>query len=190
MANMMLQLLKTLIILFVSLFLQPSSSNHPSTLDHGLLKKLHEVAGVYKDESKRKGLEKTVIITTSNYGYLNHLHNFKCFADRLDIRFLVLAMDIRLKNYLAEHTNMVSYLLRAGAVGNVTSNASSWQSMDYYTVVNKKTEAVYTVLSHGFDLLFAEVDIAIVRDPFPYLNYPDMHYIHSVNLFCLRFDDY
>lgn len=163
-----------------------SSCIRQQPVDHGILKSLHEVSGVYVDENKRKGFEKTVVITTCNHGFLNHLYNFKCFADRLQIRFLVLAMDLKLQTYLTEHTNMVSYLLRAGSVGNVSSSSSEWLSFEYNAIVNKKTEAVYTVLSHGYDLLFADVDIAIVSDPFPYFNMPGMHYMHSSNSPCTR----
>ena len=38
-------------------------------------------------------LKQTIIITACNYGYVNHLHNFKCFMDRLGFRFVVFALD-------------------------------------------------------------------------------------------------
>ena len=31
------------------------------------------------------GLEKTVLVTGGNFGYLNHIHNFNCFAERLNL---------------------------------------------------------------------------------------------------------
>jgi hypothetical protein len=163
-----------------------SNTHSPANQDHVLLKKLHEVAGVYVDETKRQGLEKTVVITSCNYGFLNHLHNFKCFAKRLGIRFLVMSMDAKLHNHLTQHTNMISYLLRAGVVGNVSSETHGWASRFYQQITAKKTEAVHAVLVHGYDLLFADVDMAIVRDPFPYLLYPGVQYVHSTNDLCRR----
>jgi hypothetical protein len=173
--------------LLLSIFVQDSSGDHYlANPDHVLLKKLHEVAGVYVNETKRKGLEKTVVITSCNHGFLNHLHNFKCFADRLGIRFLVMSMDLTLHAHLVRGTTMYSYLLRAGAVGNVSSESNEWASRNYTQITAKKSEAVYSVLAHGYDLFFAEVDIAIVRDPFPYLLYPGIQYVHSANSPCQR----
>ena len=44
---------------------------------------LINAAGYYTNEtlSKLKSLEKTVIVTASNYGYISHLHNFKCHLE-------------------------------------------------------------------------------------------------------------
>ena len=53
---------------------------------------LQRVAGVFKDKP-RKGMEKTILMTGCNHGFLNHLENFKCFADRLNMKFLVIALD-------------------------------------------------------------------------------------------------
>jgi len=50
-------------------------------------------AGVYRDPLKNPAMNRTVIITGTNHGYVNHLHNFKCFMDRLKLKVLVFAMD-------------------------------------------------------------------------------------------------
>ena len=58
---------------------------------------LERVAGVFYNDSNRaeygRNLDKTVVMTGCNHGFLNHLMNFKCFADRLGIKFLVVALD-------------------------------------------------------------------------------------------------
>jgi hypothetical protein len=172
-------------LLLASVLIRNSSCDHHIAIpDHVLLKKLHEVAGVYVHIAKRQGLEKTVVITSCNHGFLNHLHNFQCFADRLGIRFLVMSMDLSLHSYLTRSTTMDSYLLRDGGVGNVSSESHVRQTPYHHQIIAKKVEAVYSVLAHGYDLFFAEVDIAIVRDPFPYLLYPGIQYVHSVNSLC------
>ena len=53
-----------------------------------LLKKLQQVAGIYQDPSQAKamGVEKAVMVTACNHGFLNHLFNFDCFIRRLGKR--------------------------------------------------------------------------------------------------------
>lgn len=62
-----------------------SSDVAASSSNAELLKKLQEVAGIYKDASKAKamGVEKAVLVTACNHGFLNHLFNFDCFVRRL-----------------------------------------------------------------------------------------------------------
>lgn len=169
-------------IYFASVFSQVH--HHESKPDPLLLEKLKEVAGIYKDKSKQKGLEKAVMITSCNHAYLNHLHNYKCFADRLGFNFLVMSMDPIIHQYITQNTTMVSYLLTEGAVGNISSDPGEFRSRQFNMITAKKVEAVYFVLDYGYDVLFADVDIAVVRDPIPHVIYPGMDYVHSTNSFC------
>ena len=62
---------------------------------HGALK---SVAGVYHTvpshtDAHLVQLNGTVIITVSNSGYLSHLLNFDCFAQRLGLRYAVFSLD-------------------------------------------------------------------------------------------------
>ena len=41
----------------------------------------------------------------TNYGYVNHLHNFKCFMDRLKLKVLVFAMDSKVHQHITEKMN-------------------------------------------------------------------------------------
>lgn len=36
--------------------------------------------------------------------------------------------------------------------------------------------------------MFADTDVAIVQDPFPYLVYNNIDYVHSLNAICTRQD--
>ena len=42
------------------------------------------------------------LIPGCNRGFVNHLHNFKCFMDRLGFKFLVVSMDLATHEYLTE----------------------------------------------------------------------------------------
>jgi hypothetical protein len=176
------------LILYLCIFLCHALAERSASepYDAVLEQKLKETAGVYIDESKRKGLEKTVFFTSCNYGFINHLHNFHCFAKRLGLRFLVMSMDEKLHHYIEQHTSMVSYLLHAGAVGNTSSDIQNYGNPSYHRITYKRTEAVYDVLTYGYDVLMIEVDIAIVRDPMPYILHPGIRYVHQMNTLCTR----
>lgn len=62
-----------------------SDLSSPAVASGDLLKKLQEVAGIYKDANKAKsmGVDKAVLVTACNHGFLNHLFNFDCFVRRL-----------------------------------------------------------------------------------------------------------
>lgn len=151
-----------------------------------LLKQLEKVAGVYKNESRSNGLklEKTVLITGCNHGFINHLLNFKCFADRLGFKFLVIAMDERAHQYITANTTMDSYLMTGGAVGEVTGHSTEFRSRQFNLITARKKEAVHDILKLGYDVVFSDTDVAMVRDPLPYMLRTNVDYVHSLNYMC------
>jgi hypothetical protein len=149
-----------------------------------LLNILQKVSGVYKDKEKARPYEKTVLVTGCNHGFLNHLHNFKCYADRLGMQFLVIAMDKQAHEYIVKNTTMNSYLMAGGAVGEVTGSSTSFRSKQFNLITAKKKEAVHDILELGFDVLFSDTDVAMIRDPLPYLVRTNVDYAHSLNYMC------
>lgn len=149
-----------------------------------LKKMLDKVAGIYKDPSRSKGLEKTVLITACNHGFVNHLHNFKCFADRLGMKFLIMAMDKQAHHYITTNTTMHSYLMVGGAVGEVTGSSTEFRSKQFNLITARKKEAVHDILQLGYDVLFSDTDVAMIRDPIPYMIRVNVDYSHSLNYMC------
>jgi hypothetical protein len=147
---------------------------------------LHRVAGVFVNETKQyKGyggqLNKTVVMTGCNHGFLNHLMNFKCFADRLGVKFLVVALDKKTHDYIRLNTSMDSIYMQ---YADVTEEATEFRSKQFNLITTRKKEAVHDVLKLGYDVLFSDTDVAIVRDPFPYLLWKNVDYVHSLNCIC------
>jgi hypothetical protein len=173
-------MLVLLVCLFLVLFGQASAVPDREELKRQLAK----VAGIYKDPSKAKGYEKTVLITGCNRGFVNHLHNFKCFADRLGMKFLVMAMDREAHEYITRNTTMSSYLMVGGAVGEVTGAATEFRSKQFNLITARKKEAVHDILQLGYDVLFSDTDVAIIRDPLPYMIRANVDYAHSLNYMC------
>ncbi len=150
-----------------------------------LLSMLNKVAGVYTDEKRiTYDLKKTVLVTGCNYGFINHLQNFKCFADRLGMKFLVIAMDKQAHSYITQNTTMNSYLMGEGVVGEVTGVSTTFRSKDFNLITAKKKEAVHDILSLGFNVVFSDTDVAMIRDPIPYMMWKNVDYVHSLNNMC------
>lgn len=144
-------------------------------------------AGVFNNPIDQIGLEKIVVITGCNHGYLNHLHNFDCFAKRIDLKYLVIAMDRHAYEYIKENTTtLLTYHMTDGVVGEITSDSTDFRSKQFNLITAKKKEAVHRVLTLGYDVLFVDTDVAILRNPMPYLLWNNVDYVHSLNAVCVK----
>lgn len=148
--------------------------------------KLRRVSGIYEDEAKAKSMdvEKAVLVTGCNFGFLNHLHNFDCFMKRLGMKYIVMAMDKKVYDYLERNTSIVAYHLTGDSNADVTSLPQEFRSKNFNIITAKKKEAVHKILLLGYDVLFADTDVAILRDPLPYMIWKNVDYVHSINAFC------
>ena len=150
---------------------------------------LQQAAGVYTDPQRQVGLERIVVVTGCNHGFLNHLLNFRCFADRLGLKFLVVAMDEQANTNLTKHTKMLTYYMPTGAdntSASVTSDSVTFRSKQFNLITARKKEAVHDILVLGYDVLFSDTDVAMLRDPLPYLLWKNVDYVHSLNAVCRR----
>jgi Nucleotide-diphospho-sugar transferase len=149
---------------------------------------VQKAAGLFVDPAKQAGYEHTVLVTGCNYGFLNHLQNFKCFADRLGMKFLVIAMDEKAFQHLSQSGDMLVYYMSgsadAASATAVTSDSVTFRSKQYNLITARKKEAVHDILVLGYDVLFSDTDVAIVRNPLPYLIWRNVDYVHSLNACC------
>lgn len=134
----------------------------------------------YSDDTLRK----TVLITGCNHGFINHLHNFKCYAEKLGMKFLVIAMDKLAYSYIIHNTTMTAYLMMGGAVGDVTAHSQKFRSQQFNLITARKKEAVHDILSLGYHVLFSDTDVAMIRDPLRYMLWENVDYVHSLNYMC------
>lgn len=164
-----------LCLIIVHLALTRTESDLPALLS--------QVEGIF---SGNKAIPKTVMVTACNFGFINHLHNFKCFADRLGMKFIVFALDAEAHAYIKANTSMVSYQMTSGVVGNVTGESSDFRSKQFNLITAKKKEAVHNILKLGYDVLFTDTDVALLRNPMPYLLWDNIDYVHSLNAVCTQ----
>ena len=93
-------------------------------------------SGVYLDTSRSHSLslENTVLVTASNFAYLNFLHNWKCWTDRLKLKFLVIAMDEKTHTYLNKR-NIISYYWTGNI--SVTGEAAEFRDPQFNIITNR-----------------------------------------------------
>jgi hypothetical protein len=179
------------IVIFIALAFHFNTALHTIESirnNHELIAKLEQVKGVYEDSSKSKqmGVENTVLITACNHGFLNHLYNFDCFMKRLKMKYLVFAMDKQAYDYLRTNTSINVYNMNqlGDSGGEVTALPQLFRSKQFNIITAKKKEAVHDVMLLGYDVLFSDTDVALIRDPFPYMIWKNVDYVHSLNAMC------
>jgi hypothetical protein len=170
----------------ITLVSSPVCKGQETAPDDQLKAAVKLAAGVYVDPSRQKGFEDILVVAGCNYGYLNHLHNFKCFTDRLGIKFLVVSMDQQAHSYITNRTNMISYYAGAGRVGEVGGGNMQFRSREFNILTAKKKEAVHDILKLGYSVLFSDTDVVMLQDPFPYLLWKNIDYVHSINAVCTK----
>ena len=179
------------IFLYLLLLMPPHfsavSSDDISKKTETLQVMLAKSYGIFVDKKRQVGLKHTVLVTGCNYGFINHLQNFKCFADRLGLKFLVIALDERSYIHLTKHTDMNVYYMALGSDKSsdaITSDSTTFRSKQFNLITARKKEAVHDILSLGYDVIFSDTDVAILKDPTPYLLWKNVDYVHSLNAPC------
>ena len=170
------------------LFSFPGRSENHSTSTRPLEEALVKAAGVYIHPPKyistlNLDLNKTVIITGANFGYINHLHNFKCFIDRLGLKVLVVSMDERTHKYVSSNMPSMTSLFWNG-VDVVQEASTEFRTQQFHVITNRKKEAVLGAMKLGYNAIFIDTDVAVLRDPLSYLIWDRVDYVHSLNKIC------
>lgn len=144
---------------------------------------VQKALGVYRDPLKSPGLNRTIIVTASNRGYLNHLHNFKCFMDRLNMKFLVIALDTSTGAYLSQYKDM-NHFYDKQHTNVVREDNHNFRSRQFNLLSKRKLEAVYKILKKGYDVIFIDTDVLSLKDPTELLLYNAVDYVFALNFMC------
>jgi len=100
------------------------------------------------------------------------------------MKFLVIAMDKQAYNYITNHTTMHTFLMTGGSIGEVTGLPQEFRSKQFNLITAKKKEIVHDILKLGYDVLFSDTDVAMIRDPLPYMIRINVDYSHTLNYMC------
>eukprot|EP01036_Dinobryon_divergens_P028204 gene28204-37108_t len=79
---------------------------------------------------------------------------------------------------------MSAYHMVGGAVGEVTTDPQKFRSKQFNLITARKKEAVHDILKLGYNVLFSDTDVAMIRDPLPYMLWENVDYVHSLNYWC------
>ncbi len=175
------------IVLFFTFCLIILAEYADEILKEDLSRILKSSSGVYSTNKNEPTLKNTVIITTVNFGYLNHFLNFNCFMERLKLKYLVFVLD--LKSYKTLETLGLSksaYYFNIKGL-TVEEHSSDFRSHQFNIISNLKILCVHTVLKLKYDVIFIDPDIAVINDPVPFLITPHIDYVHSSNYPCSRY---
>ena len=125
-----------------------------------LSERLHRHAGLYKDKSKAPELKDVLLLTASNSGYLEMLTNWECFAERLGLDWMVIAMNSELQQHLGER----SFL----ATGQEWEQAEAFNSKVGFKVIacNKLRSVLDVLRNTNLDIVFSDADNVFKSDPF------------------------
>lgn len=197
-----------LVVYFLSLLVtisishqQSTNSSHRTQRKQLLLDALADAAGIYKHldnvdktAARQLILSKTVLLTISNYKYLNHLHNFKCFLDRLHYKFLLVSLDTIIHDFISEwstsakisdntrYSKIISYRWDNKSL---LDSSADYGSKEFAEITSSiKSEVVGQIISLGFNVIFIDIDVILLHDIIPYLVIPNMDYVHGVNWVC------
>lgn len=90
-------------------------------------------------------------------------------------------MDDRVADHLSK-TNMTNYFWQGNS--RAESESTRFRSRAFNVIVNRKKSATLAVMELGYNIIFADTDVVIVRDPIEYLVWKNVDYAHSVNKYC------
>ena len=118
----------------------------------------------------------TVLIVLRNFLYSG-----------LELKFMVLSMDAHTHHYVKSR-GIISYhyshLHTSVDNSSVGEGMTGFRSSAFNHISRNKKKGVSDILELGYDVLFSDGDVAIVRDPIQYLRYQNVDYVHSVNVLC------
>lgn len=101
---------------------------------------------------------------------------------RLKMKYLVIAMDKKAYEYLSANTSIVTYYMHSD--NEITTAPQEFRSKQFNIITTRKKEAVLAIMKLGYNVLFSDTDVAILRDPLPYMIWNNVDYVHSINAFC------
>jgi len=178
-----LRSLLTLSIVFA--FLSKLFGNLIAESDRSVEEIIREAAGVYLDNTiaKRDGLEKTILITASNFGYMDMVQNLACFIKLHNLKMLFIAMDQ--KAYDSVPTNIPNIKRVVFLEGTeVGTDVYSFREGQFNDISFRKLKVVLSLLKHGYDVIFFDSDIAILENPVPLLVLKQFDYVFQQDHFC------
>ena len=121
---------------------------------------LRQHAGLYQDKTRAPELKNVLLLTAANYGYLDMLQNWECFARKLGLDWLVVALDDRIYKELGPERSFPT-------VGERHDSYERFGSPGFKIVgCNKLRSMLYVLVETQLDVVFSDGDSVFKSDPF------------------------
>ena len=134
--------------------LEASNENQP------LAQLLRRHAGLYLDKSRAPELKNALLLTAANSGYLDMLQNWECYARKLGLDWLVIAMDDKIYQQLGPERSFLT-------VGERHDSFERFGSPGFKIVgCNKLRSMLYVLMETQLDVVFSDGDSVFKSDPF------------------------
>jgi hypothetical protein len=143
-------------------------------------------------------LRKTVIVTICDTEFIAHLNNFQCLLDRLGLKFLVVFVETGRPQQQHQVPREHHHLRRVlSVVGNSTqidnmyiyhhnlpSADAAHEAKSIHLSKTFQFKVMQQIVKLGYNLVFADVDTVIVRDPSSILALVGVDIAYGVNAKC------
>jgi hypothetical protein len=93
-------------------------------------------------------------------------------------------MESQVHDYIMNRTQMISVLMNAGKFGEASGSSAGFRDKHFNMITAKKIEAVHDIMVKGYNVIFSDLDVAVVQDPVPHMVVPNVDYAHTVNAVC------
>eukprot|EP01038_Epipyxis_sp_PR26KG_P009477 gene9477-12768_t len=141
-----------------------------------LLQDLKQLLDVFRekmgDPMDSNGNRRAVTVMVANEGVMDLLLNFLCSAEaaKIDLKSIVVFVGTEDCVELVESMGVNG--IYSPALGSMPANAAGGYLDDTFArMMWFKTTSVYLALVAGFEVLFQDVDLVWLKDPFPYFKY-------------------
>ncbi|XP_071792415.1 uncharacterized protein [Asterias amurensis] len=120
------------------------------------------------DVQKRK---KTVVLTTTNAAFIDFADNFleSVRLTKTCPNITIIAEDDLTSQHYEKRIGAGLHILKTNS-GKTSSGRLQFDSEDYRKFVNKRPSYILSFLEKGYNVLFTDVDMFWLKDPFPFFD--------------------
>jgi hypothetical protein len=150
---------------------------HPTAEDSLLYPMLQELPELVK-EFRRKmgdpidaktGKRRNALVMVANEGVMDLLLNFLCSAEMAEIDLKSIVVFVGDERFISLIENMGANAIYSAALGSMPKKAAGFYMDNTFSrMMWFKTTSVYLALSAGFEVLFQDVDLVWLKEPYSY----------------------
>ncbi|KAJ9450524.1 hypothetical protein DIPPA_25076 [Diplonema papillatum] len=129
-----------------------------SPFEKEIRQKWRKSAGLYKDKSLRPELSEIVMVTVVNNAYKEMFDNWKCFAEKHGLDFMVFSFDEPALDFIGREKSVL-------IPGDTTETQIQLNSERFNVMGCQKLDAVIALLEAGADVIMIDADCVFKKDP-------------------------